>query len=619
LILVLALLLMAWGGVFLTAAVGTDVYGDDPENGATETSEQPGDGPPPDTEPPAPPTGLTVYDPGDGTAIYLSWNPNTEPDLLGYRVYRAVSTEADAPPDDAYQRLGSGMIDTEVPEYTDNTVVKDVYYFYRVTAVDQAGNESGRIYSDTVVEVDVTPPAPPLGLKARERDNGKEVILQWLANTEPDLAGYQLYRATDAAGPFELIKTLDRSETQCREDDLAQGQWYYYYLHAVDETGNVSDQSPVVSARPRQAVKVGFKQDDAQMPAYLYMEPDCSAVFLNIPGDHITVRVRALDENGAEVPLYGDLRFAAAFGRFKNPGVTGAGTAEAVFTAQEIGGGEIAVEYYPAGAEEPALVDATNVRALEWHLSFSISGNRTETGASDIDLEAYVTGQDGLAVTDGAAKVAFETVTSPDPHEKNTEKRRAGRWHGPAHANVVRDGRRTGATAMYPDANGEIHAEWVASTVPGATKLQAVLYYDDARGREPKLVRVSGIYTVEVVPGPARYVGFDPANVSFAGKRPEKVTVLAFDAFGNVVTDYGDDLKVWVQVPLDTPVTFSVDNGDSWVAPGIWEPVDIGQKLLVRGTADLSSGKCALVTRVEGESLDPPPGVAQVNLPLVFQ
>lgn len=603
-LIVTAVLLVVWGGLFLTTAVGTDVYGGDPEI---------------DLEPPAPPTGLTINDPGTGTSIFLVWNPNTEPDLLGYRVYRAVSTDADAPPEEAYQRLGSDAVDTRVPEYNDNTVIRDVYYFYRITAVDQSGNESGRLDPGSAFAFDVTPPAAPQGLKARERDNGQEISLAWVANTEPDLAGYQLYRATDAAGPFELLTTLGREETFYLEKDLIQGQWYYYYLQAVDEVGNTSNPTAVVSARPRQAVWVGFKQDNPQMPVHLFMEPDCTALFLNLPGDRITVRVRALDENGAEIPLSGDLRFAAAFGRFKNPIVTGIGTAEATFTAKQIGGGEIAVEYYPEGAEEPALADSTNVRALEWHISLSVSGNQTVTGASDISLAACVTNQDGLPVTDWEARVAFETVTSPDPLRKHGLKRRHGRWHGPAHANVVENEQQSGVAAGRPDPAGEIQAQWVASTVPGATRVRAALYYDDLRGQEPKLVDTSNTYTVEIVPGPARYVGFDPDRISPEGKRPEKVTVQTFDAFGNQTTDYGD-LKVWVQVPPDTPVTFSSDGGDTWCEPGVWLPVEIGEKLLVRSAStDLPRGICALVTRAEGDTLDPPPGVAQVNLPLLIE
>lgn len=621
--LLIAVALAMWGGRCLTVAIGTDVYGES-QTGAFDNFAPSAA----DTEPPAPITGLTVTDPGTGTSLILRWNANTEPDLLGYRIYRATSADASVPPPDgAYQRLGNAMIDTQVPEYTDNTVTRDVYCFYRITAVDQSGNESAYVAPGSTLAADLSPPAVPQGLKAKELDSGEEIILEWQPNAEPDLSGYQLYRATDAAGPFELLKTLDRRETTYHEKGLVQGQWYYYYLKAVDEAGNCSDQTPVVSARPRQAVWVGFEQEDAKMPAYLFMKTDCSAMFLNIPGDRILVQVRALDENGAEIPLSGTFRFAAAFGRFKNPEVTGNGSAEATFTAQEIGGGEIAVEYYPPGAEEPALVDSCNVRALFWRISLTASGDQTITGASDISLVARVTDQNDRPVTDWEAKVVFETAVSPDPlkdlfKKETPKKRRRGNWQGPAHANVVENGRRSGTALGHPGPTGEVRAQWVASTAPGTTRVRAVLYYDDLRGEEPrpKLVDISNTQTVEVIPGPARYVGFDPETISLDGKHPQRVTVQVFDAFGNPTADYGDDLKVWVQVPPNTPVTFSSDDSDTWCEQGIWLPVDIGEKLRVQSTAaDLPDGLCALVTRVEGASLDPPPGVAQVNLPLIVE
>lgn len=618
--LAIAVMLAVLSGRFLTAAVGTDVYDGGQDNPPAEEFAPSAT----DTDPPAPPTGLTVSDPGTGDYLVLRWNPNSEPDLLGYRIYRAIGDGVNPPSDGDYQRLGSSMVDTQVPEYTDTTVSRDVYYSYRVTAVDQSGNESGVPAAGSTFAVDITPPATPQGFKIKELDTGHDAVISWQANTEPDLDGYRLYRSLEASGPFELLKTLERGESVYKEEGLTQGQWYYYYLEAFDENGNNSVPTPVLSVRPRQAVSVGFEQEEAQMPAYLYIETDCSALFLNIPGDNIRVRARAVDNNGNEVPLSGVFRFAAAFGRFQNPIVTGTGTAEATFNADRVGGGEIAVEYFPTGTEDPALVDGTNVRALYWRISLSVSGNKTTTGSSDIGLTAQVNDQEDKPVTDYAAKVVFETTTSPDPlkdkgnKEDKGVKRRAGRWHGRAHADIVSNGRPSGISSGSPDSDGTIEAKWVASTVPGATRVQAVLYYDDLSGSEPRPKRVdaSGTYTVEVIPGPARYVGFEPESVSFNGKRPEKVTVQAFDAFGNPTSDYGD-LKIWVQVPPDAPATFSKDNGETWCETGVWVPVKLKDKLLVQATnKDLPHDLCILVTRAEGATLDPPPGVPQVNLPL---
>lgn len=85
---------------------------------------------PADTFPPAAPTGLTAV-PGIGS-IELVWERNTEPDLRGYRVYRA--------PEGGQFQVVAPMVDT--PAYSDHQIESGKKYRYAVSAIDQAGNES---------------------------------------------------------------------------------------------------------------------------------------------------------------------------------------------------------------------------------------------------------------------------------------------------------------------------------------------------------------------------------------------------------------------------------------------------------------------------------------------
>jgi hypothetical protein len=95
-----------------------------------------------DVFPPEAPTGLVAVPgfAGEGEAqkpaIDLSWEPNMEPRIAGYRVYRR-NVEGDA----AWQRLGAELV--RVAAYHDVAVVAGKRYVYRVTAVDAAGHESG--------------------------------------------------------------------------------------------------------------------------------------------------------------------------------------------------------------------------------------------------------------------------------------------------------------------------------------------------------------------------------------------------------------------------------------------------------------------------------------------
>ncbi len=92
--------------------------------------------------PPAVPVGLaavaTAADPASGTlaSIDLSWQPNTEPDLAGYEVYR----REDQTP---WERI-SGDKPLIGPAFHDANVLLGHTYHYGVSAVDKGGHESGR-------------------------------------------------------------------------------------------------------------------------------------------------------------------------------------------------------------------------------------------------------------------------------------------------------------------------------------------------------------------------------------------------------------------------------------------------------------------------------------------
>ena len=89
-----------------------------------------------DVIPPAAPTGLAAITGGgfgEAPSIDLSWEPNSELDVVGYNVYRAGA-------DSHFGRLNRELV--MGPEFRDTTVEAGKTYFYRVTAVDQHHNES---------------------------------------------------------------------------------------------------------------------------------------------------------------------------------------------------------------------------------------------------------------------------------------------------------------------------------------------------------------------------------------------------------------------------------------------------------------------------------------------
>lgn len=85
----------------------------------------------PDTTPPSSPKG--VYSVTGDTKIYLFWEADDERDLKNYFIYRALH------PNDPFYSIGS----TRNSSYTDSNLVNGTTYYYFITAIDYAGNESG--------------------------------------------------------------------------------------------------------------------------------------------------------------------------------------------------------------------------------------------------------------------------------------------------------------------------------------------------------------------------------------------------------------------------------------------------------------------------------------------
>lgn len=105
---------------------------------------------PRDTFPPAAPQGLVAAVLPGATAeekvVDLSWSINLETDLAGYRIYRSEQEGTRGEP------LTKELLPT--PAYRDTSVHNGQKYWYSVTAVDKAGNESA--------------PSPPIAVEVAQ-------------------------------------------------------------------------------------------------------------------------------------------------------------------------------------------------------------------------------------------------------------------------------------------------------------------------------------------------------------------------------------------------------------------------------------------------------------------
>ncbi|MCP4707119.1 MAG: hypothetical protein GY869_00720, partial [Planctomycetes bacterium] len=191
--------------------------------------------------PPSNPQNLAAT-PGD-QQITLNWDRNSESDLHKYNIYRDTTSPA--------VTLVDSVVAASPPDtfFTDTGLTNGQIYYYRITAVDSAGNASS--YSNEVSEtpVDTTPPANPQNLNATAGD--EQIDLDWDANGEPDLAKYRIYRDTVSPATTLVDSVVGAPPVALYSDTgLIDGQIYYYRITAVDNAGNASGYSNEVSETP---------------------------------------------------------------------------------------------------------------------------------------------------------------------------------------------------------------------------------------------------------------------------------------------------------------------------------------------------------------------------------
>ena len=186
------------------------------------------------------------------TAITISWDApaanideSTPPNLLGYNVYRVSA----GTPDTEAKALNKDPI--TATHFEDKTFKFGEKYNYFVRSVS-LGTEAKPVESFdsgtvSVAPLDVYKPAPPT--LNQPGIGPAQLALFWPPNSEPDIAGYLLYRSIDpnAAKPWTLLTPEVYTKVTFQDANVERGKTYYYYLVAVDTAGNRSDPSNVVS------------------------------------------------------------------------------------------------------------------------------------------------------------------------------------------------------------------------------------------------------------------------------------------------------------------------------------------------------------------------------------
>ena len=204
-----------------------------------------------DRTPPAVPVGLAL-EAGD-SRVLVRWDDGTEPDLAGYWVERSLAL------DRPFTRLTRAPLPVGRPAFVDSAVTGPFQHFYRVVAVDSAGNASRPSPVLDASPTDKRPPATPAALTATVVR--RRVSLRWATSASRDLLGYHVYRGTTAdrlvrltAQPIPATQFVDSGFDR---HGLAPGGQYVVAVSAVDQSFNES---------PRRETSVEIPDDEPPRP-----------------------------------------------------------------------------------------------------------------------------------------------------------------------------------------------------------------------------------------------------------------------------------------------------------------------------------------------------------------
>ena len=143
---------------------------------------------------------------------------------VGFHVYRSVNEKL---PFVFWERLTDEPI--REGSFNDSAAEVGQRYFYKLTQVDANGNESA-----------------PITTKTTFTDHAGNLYSQ---NPLIDFVGYNIYRSADKNVPLEQWERRNKEPiptTEFKDEGVASGEVYFYYVRAVDSRGTESAPGEII-------------------------------------------------------------------------------------------------------------------------------------------------------------------------------------------------------------------------------------------------------------------------------------------------------------------------------------------------------------------------------------
>lgn len=185
-------------------------------------------------------------------AVALSWqkpsanlDASTPANIVGYNIYRTSSKQNES----AVKLNPAPQSDMD---FADKSFQfgEEYKYFVRAVTVSANGVPIESLDSNVVAVAprDTFAPAAPQGVTIAAAPG--RLSLFFAANSEQDVAGYNIYRSTDEKTPpaqWQKLNQTPLAATTYQDVTVEAGQKYFYYITAVDNAGNTSAPSETVS------------------------------------------------------------------------------------------------------------------------------------------------------------------------------------------------------------------------------------------------------------------------------------------------------------------------------------------------------------------------------------
>ena len=202
--------------------------------------------------------------------VNITWDPSTEKDVIGYRVYMGNN------PEHEFAQITKEPTVYNAWRDTVSLVSLDKKVYYKVSAVDRSFNQSAFSEIISLNRPDIIPPAAPASLPASSGTTGVE--LRWTPSSSNDVAAYIIYRrdADEIRSVYQRIMRISDAKTTNWIDTIALPlKIYQYIIKAQDSTGLLSE--PSFPVKGRKAFDLGTIQIKQLKATY---RPEYSATYL---------------------------------------------------------------------------------------------------------------------------------------------------------------------------------------------------------------------------------------------------------------------------------------------------------------------------------------------------